>query len=558
MATASNLNGKILELLDDERVEMRCAAAMVLGAVGQGNKTVAKALAGRLDDVAPVQRIALDALVEMKAGGLAKQLAPLIGSSDDHVRTSALRLLVEQGAAAEAALRAELTRGTAAGRGLVVSLLAKRATASVLDALFDQLADPEIGEHTLHALRHEVEGDGKQRAAIEKRALAAITAMGARVAKRTLPDNDPELLRLAALLRLIGYAATPKNLGVLVKYAAANRARPLRLAAVAAMRRILANPKVKGTEAAVGALLGMAEESDRGVASAAVDTLRGAVIPSKLAKKFAALAKSANPDARRLALERMATAGTATDSLDALIKNLAAKDSGPREAAIKALSAEPEAAAPLARAMAKVKDPATAWATAKALRAHAGRVPEAAARALVDKTRELLGKKDGDRDPIAQRMLDAVSHLAPGAYAELLFERAARLRKAGKYHQAFDALRPLAHSHAQLDDDQRFFLATLGVKAAGKELVKRARAGDPVLSQLGALLERGYPVANNLMKARDLEVDDLYAVGFHMIESRDDGEKELGGELLEAIVKKQPRGKLATACKNKLKLAGLR
>jgi hypothetical protein len=554
------LEERIVGLLDDPRVEMRCAAALVLGATGAGSAhsgTIGKALAKRLDDVAPVQRIALDALIELKARGLADKLAPLIGSSDEVVRGKALQLLAAQGAAAEQALGRELSRGTAASRAMVVSLLAKRAGGEALDALFDQLADPDVGEHTLHSLRQEIDaGDARQRAAIEKQALAAIQRLGARTSKRALPDGDPELLRLAALLRLVGYCADPATLAVLAKHAQTRQPLTVRLAAIAAMRRILARPDAKGTEPAIVALIEFADDADAKVARAAVDTLRGTVIPDKLIKKFSALARATNPDARRLAVERLPATGGA-GAVEQLIENLTAEDAGPREAAARALAQAPEAAAPLARALARCDDPRAAWHLSRALQPHAGRVPDAAIEAVVKALRQRIDRH-GDKDRVAAMQLETLHHLAPGAYAEVLFDEARRLRRGKHYTAAFAALRPLAQTAASLDDEQRFFIGVLGVKAAGKEMIRRARDADPVLGQFRALLGRGYPVATSLAKQKDIEPEELFSLGFSFLESREDEDRELGAELLEQVLARQPRGKLATACKNKLRLTGMR
>ena len=66
---------------------------------------------------------------------------------------------------------------------------------------------------------------------------------------------------------------------------------------------------------------------------------------------------------------------------------------------------------------------------------------------------------------------EVIADVSPARHVELLFERARRLRKAGKPLEAFDALKPLMRSRADLDavidDDARFFLAVLGLKAMG-------------------------------------------------------------------------------------------
>src|SRR5262249_23565410 len=100
----------------------------------------------------------------------------------------------------------------------------------------------------------------------------------------------PVLAEHTALLRLLGYLARTSSQGLLVKESSPERPRPVRFAAIAALRRIVAASEAKGTEAAIEALIEYADGDDLGIAQAAIDTLRGARIPEKLAKPFAALA----------------------------------------------------------------------------------------------------------------------------------------------------------------------------------------------------------------------------------------------------------------------------
>src|SRR5690606_29485032 len=93
------------------------------------------------------------------------------------------------------------------------------------------------------------------------------------------PLRDPEVARgvaeLGALLRLIGYLARPSTQTMLLKYAAGDQPRPIRLAAIAGLRRIVASSETRGTEKVIEALIELAGGEDLAVAQSAVDTLRG-------------------------------------------------------------------------------------------------------------------------------------------------------------------------------------------------------------------------------------------------------------------------------------------
>ncbi len=553
----TDLLTKVFALLDADRVELRCAAAMVLGEAGKRDARAGKALAAKLADDNPMmRRFVLDALEAQGARGLAKELAPLLGSADDEVRERAMRLLAAQGAGAEAALGRALAHGAPAGRKQAVALLVKSAGAGALDALLGCLDDPELGEHVLQQLRAHIvdHGDDKARALLSARVAAELARVGGR--RNQKKQIATELVpRMAALLRLAGYLADPRSLPVLVGHAAASWPQPVRLAAIAGMRRLVAGATGKAVDDAVLALIAWADDADAPVARAAVDTLHGAHIPEAQVKRFAALTKARNPDARRLATERLA-ALSGKAAIPTLIDELLAPDHALREAAARSLAGAPEAAGPLAIALGDAPGEEVARRLAHVLRAHDGRVPAAAVKTLVERYRTRAGK--GEAGPVVGILLDALEHLDPGAHAALLFERAARLRKAGHHHDAFVALRPLAHSRAPLDDEQRFYLGVLGLKAGGRNLLRSARSADPVLQQFAQLVQAGYPVTRQLGKQKDLELEDLFTLGFNFVESTDENEKGLGVELLELVSDRQPRGKLGVAAKNKLKLAGAR
>jgi hypothetical protein len=220
---------------------------------------------------------------------------------------------------------------------------------------------------------------------------------------------------------------------------------------------------------------------------------------------------------------------------------------------------------PLVRNLLDVKDEQVARRFTGVLRAHRGNVSNQAIDELVERVREhmdksLRGKASADEIVLERVLAELVADVAPAKHVELLFERAKRLRKAGKPVEAFGSLKPLLRSHADLDnaidDDQRFFLALLALEAAGEGILRSLSADDPVFAQFSRLAAKGYPVAKQLAKNGDVSDEQLYALGFRLIESGDGSNEELGAELLQGIIDERPRSKLAKAAKNKLKLTG--
>ena len=603
-----NLSSAVIGLLEHERVDLRAAAATVLAAVGKGDGTVVSALTDRLGDPDPVvRRIALEGLADMGASGIASRLVPLLRGDDASLAERAAQMLAAQGASAESALRKELGQGTIQARRAMAGLLLRRGTAAAIDAVLDQLGDPELGEQALQLLRAEIDhGNEKVIALLEKGAQARAAEVGKRLQKEWTravkeadkaraaaekeargkkgkkagngsnghgapaqdPTRDPQvaaaIFEEGLLLRLIGYMARPSAMPLLIARTDEDRPRSIRLAAIAAMRRIVASSEAKGTEKAIEVLIDLAGGDDLAVAQSAVDTLRGARIPERLAKPFAALAKSKNTAAQKLAMERLPAGGGAA-AVKALIDALGGADPTARDAAARGLAKAPEAVLPLARALIAATDADIARRYGGALRAHRGHVSNAAIDELAEQARHHLdlharGKAKADTILLERVLVETLADVAPARHVELLFEHARKLRKAGKPIEAFGALKPLLRSSADLDaaidDDMRFFMAVLGLEALGQGILRASGADQPVLEQFARLSARGYPVAKKLAREKDVGDEDIYALGFRLLESKDGQDQELGAELMQGIIDERPRSKLAKNARNKLKLAG--
>lgn len=272
---AKNLGGAVIALLESQSVELRAAAATVLAAVGKGDKAVESALTERLaDGDAGVRRIALEALADMGTSGIAGKLVPLLHGNDAAIAERAAQVLAQQGAAAESTLRKEIgdSDGTIAARRVMAQLLLKRGTQPAIDAVLDQLPDQAFGEQALQLVRAELDtGNEKLANQVEKSATDRASEAAKELHKvwaklnkpvkkdkktngASAPDplRDPEVVKgvaeLGALLRLIGYLARPSTQTMLLKYADADEPRPIRLAAIAGLHRIVAQSEAKGTE----------------------------------------------------------------------------------------------------------------------------------------------------------------------------------------------------------------------------------------------------------------------------------------------------------------------
>ena len=144
----------------------------------------------------------------------------------------------------------------------------------------------------------------------------------------------------------------------------------------------------------------------------------------------------------------------------------------------------------------------------------------------------------------------------PNELRDWLERRALTLRKKEDYANALLYLRLLTRDPA-CGLPVRFELAACELKRSSKELAAESRAADPAIQQFLNLAQHyEADLFGHLEKARWLEPEDLYYLGFHLAEQT--GRLQaLGGKVLHLVIERSPKSKLAQAAKSKLKREGL-
>jgi hypothetical protein len=104
----------------------------------------------------------------------------------------------------------------------------------------------------------------------------------------------------------------------------------------------------------------------------------------------------------------------------------------------------------------------------------------------------------------------------------------------------------------------RLGLATCGLKMSAKELGGEARLHDPCLEGFVDLVRQDRAlVLTHLGKTSWLGAEELYYLGFHFTESREEALRAFGGAVLGLLVKRFPRNQLSRAATAKLQSTGL-
>ena len=535
---------KIVGMLEDERPDRQVAAALVLAELGVKDKEAVDALGRCLAWDDPVlQMAALEALGGLHTAGVAALLVPLLDARDPQVQARATALLVAVGKRAVGAMCKALGDAPPARKKALVNLLAPMRDAKVLDHLLARLDDNETGDHTVWTLRQELEGmTAAQLKEVRTRLLALV--------KKSKGDGEP--LGLARKVRLLGYEKSAGLVKTLLPFAGAAFPLPVRMAALAGLRRPLS--AAQSTDAAFQAVAAIALEAEEPtLARAAVDTLAG-LDPGKSGRPLLTkLADSPLADVQAYALRALGQVEGARVTRR-LLDPLAGEDPAARRAAAEALSTMSGAGPALIKELASCGEAGHLLTLCRVLRPHVEGLKPADRKALATCAVGKLEELAADADPLLRLVASGI----PEPYAEALFARAKAHTKAGRHGEALDLLERLDRM-GRLDADSRFaaFLAGLGCMASRKSLARADRRADRVLRHLSALVASGKGVATRLIKAKPVSDEDLFYLGFNYAESKDEMEQELGAELLEHLVEKSPRGKLGKSARNKLRLTGL-
>jgi len=529
---------KVIRLLEDESVEKRLAAAIVLGELHV--KRAQDALLHLMESEVPVlKRHAIEALTKI---GMPRKLAPrLFGLLTAHVadvRDAARAAIASYGEEIVPAIRDRIPQALPDERRALEAILADLGGKDAFSALLDGLASSE--------------GEAAKQAAIAMR--AHVKSAGARERRSYLSETEKFLAKqtkagaaanvVAAAIKIMGYLEDEKATETLLAYASDKKQPPLvRQEALIALRFALGEKKVDERHT-IAALLDAAEAEDRTLAHTALHTLGSMQLPPGMAKRLEKLALHPDFERARFVIEML---GRQTDSEASrvLVHEACTLERKRAEIAATALTGRDDAVAPLAKALLETTDVDRAWLLKNVLRPAAKKIPAALRKQLLDSALERLG--EGERG--WEALLDVVRDADSEGVAAALRTLAQKLRKAKNDDKAASVFGLVCRSDKATDED-RYSLASLELARGPKDTRAATRATDEALKLISSLVSRGFDVGTALRKDKHLEIEALYYVGFHFAEAK----KPLGEELLEEVVKKGGRTKVGKMAKNKLAL----
>lgn len=532
---------KIVQLLKSDAIEKQIAAAIVLGELKAKGPGVVEGLGDVLASGIPLLQVhALDALARVGAKKALAAIFPLLSTGADDVRRAATRAIASVGDDVVPIIKQKMAAATPEERRALDAALAELGGKDAFTALIKGLAssDGEAAKAAALAVRQQVKNaDGHKR-----RSYLAETEKFLETQKK----KDNAHGAVAAAIKILGYLEDEKVAPTLLAYATDDKQHPsVRQEAIIAFRFALQNDKPSAK--VIDALVKAADSPDRTLAQTALHTLGSLKVSDETAKRLEKLALHADTERARFVLELLGRMG-GNEAARVLTKVLVTTaDRRYAESAAAGLSGKDEAVPALAKALLETEDADRAWVLRNVLRPTAKKISSSLRKQILEAATARLAA--GERG--WEALLDVARDADPVAVAEALRTLAQKLRRgANKEERARSVYQILCKSDRATDDD-RYAYASLELSKSNLDTRPASRAGDESLRLLGLLVRNDFDVAKALRKDRAVDLDQLYYVGFHFTEI----DHPLGEELLEEVVKKGGRAKVAKMAKNKLALA---
>lgn len=530
----------VIGMVDKGTVEQRCAAVLVLGALKIHNAAVAKSIGALLESPnAVLKDYALRYFEEVQPKSSIAQLLKMLDDGDKEMQERAVRSLSGVGQIAIQPLLEGLEGASRAWQWNAARVLCQVRGKAAMKGLLRMLAggtdetNRAICDLMTPALR---EIDAKEQDTLYDE----IESFAAKL------DARQHRSALVSAMRLLGQLGRPQARRWLFKFVGSDQHPSLRAHALVALLRCLREQDIRKDEyAKLFPILEEAEISE--VMRLALDLLDAHELPDDWRARLGKLMQSPHPDVQKFAIRKMGDVGTPA-TVRTLVDQLGDPDYRKRDVAAGSLRKIPEARTALIKELISCEDASKAWSIAELLPSFEGKWRQDTLEALWKRLQAAMADEGRIQTAFLHVLRQADGEFAYGRLAE----QGAKLVKAKKYKDALGFLLPLK-DFPKVKPENKFQLALAQLKLHAHTLAtNRQHPGVEMLTDL----YRGsaFPVFEMLKKEKSLAPEDLFALGFSLVE-RAGQERGLGVDLLEHIAEKFPRNKIGKSAKNKLKLA---
>ncbi len=466
---------KIVRLLDAQQpLELRCAAALVLGELGTKDAELTRVLCDCLaDDEARLRVQVIKTVAKLRIEAALPQLLERVkegGEEAEQAAQAAARL----GTKGTRALQELMPKVAPGLRRYIAAALAAAGTASAGTAAVAVLLDkdPGVVEAAVRSLLAGVPAlTPAHRKALAEQLLGLV-------------GNKKDPLSVAsesAVLRLLAALDDPRAEAVLWERIVPPHPPEVRAAALQTLGKWVTTP---GKEQ-LKRLFACATDSDFRLAAPALVLLKNLPAGERTVPEWLTLLQASDVAVRKLALEKIGDRDT-TEVADALLRQLDHPDRSLRDSALARLTRLKQGQKALTAALLEADSPDRAWVLARAQAPFARTYPtEWREKVFAQACKYLEG---GDRR--ADALLFLLREADAAELRQRLEERAIHWRKKKAYETALLYLRLLIRDPSS-GFSIRLELACCGLKVSPHDLSPEARAGDPCLSQFATLCQ-GY------------------------------------------------------------------
>jgi HEAT repeat protein len=350
---------------------------------------------------------------------------------------------------------------------------------------------------------------------------------------------------VVSAMRLLAQLGRPQARRWLFKFVGPEHPAILRSHTLVALLRGLREQDLHKDEyAKLFPLLEESEFSD--VTRLAVELLDVHELPDDARSLLARLMQSPHADVQKFALRKMGGFGTPA-TVRTLVEQLGDPDYRRRDVAANSLRKIPEARTALIKELVTCDDASKAWSIAELLPSFEGKWRQD----VLENLWKRLQKAIEAEDRIQTAFLNVFKQADQDYAYEQLAANSVRLLKAKKYKEAVAFLTPLKDFPA-FRPENKFQLALAQLKLHSHTITSHRQ--HPAVELFADLYRNSaYPLFEALKRERSLTPEEVFALGFSLVERPGD-ERSVGKDLLAHIANKFPRNKIGKNAKNKLKL----
>lgn len=537
--------GKICKMVEEGDLELRCAAAKVLGELKPKEKQAVAALTRALsEDNDVLRRYVLEAIGKIKDKTFIPSLLPLLGNGGG-VRAQAVDALALFGSSIVSQVKSLAKSEDSTVRHSAIEVLVKLKSKSSLRTLFDVVRETEfpLSHHIAQHASAQLEQVIPTMTPAEKDDLYEVI-------QDALPEEETNATVALMAMRALSVLQNPQSAKYLLRFTQPPWTSPVRAQALNALRHLHVDEKdVPMVAVACFALL-----KDRDfpqIVKPALDLLYRLPLSNEIAHQLEDCLRSRHVEVKNFAVRKLGHV-TSDRAAELLLQCLNDRDAIIRDLAQQAILRQPAVVPQVLKQFEEATSDDQRQALMPILRAHAASFTKATINRLVKQFLTLLH----EGNEAYRATLDLLRRAAPEAALEPLLDEAAEHLKAKRYTDAAKTLNALSGTELFTEEVQ-YLLALAHLKQSRKDLALTARQTDPALRFFGNLLARNAAVlAERLKKDKSLEPEDFFYLGFHFAE-RSHVEKTFGAAMLQHVATQYTRREIGKAAKKKLQVEGL-